>query len=143
MTVRLALTAVLCASAASASADELKIIELEQDVRTLERQVETLNRQVSELRAQLSRTGERLPSRTDPSLTLSTEWLVAANWDRVRAGMSEFDVISTLGPPISMRVENDKRVLLYAMEIGTGGFLSGRVILKDRQVVEVEKPVLK
>ena len=42
-----------------------------------------------------------------------------------------------------MRDENGTRVLLYAMEIGSSGFLSGSIALKDRVVVDVHKPVLK
>ena len=45
--------------------------------------------------------------------------------------------------PTSMRPAEDGRVLLYAMEIGSNGFLSGSVTLKGQQVVAVEKPTLK
>ena len=136
--------AALAAFPASA-ADELKIIKLEQDVRNLERQVQGLNRELAQLRSQLARAGDRrLPSRpTGETAPLSTDWLSAAQWDRIRTGMSELEVISTLGPPVSMRVEDDARVLLYAMEIGTNGFLSGSVTLRDRQVAAVERPMLK
>jgi hypothetical protein len=48
-----------------------------------------------------------------------------------------------LGPPTSMREENGVRVLLYAVEIGSSGFLGGSVSLRDRKVVDVQKPVLK
>ena len=35
------------------------------------------------------------------------------------------------------------RLLLYAMEIGSSGFLDGSVTLRDRMVVDVQKPVLR
>jgi hypothetical protein len=106
--------------------------------------VGVLSRQIDELRAQASRSGERpvtpRPSAAEPP---SSAWLNASNWDRIRPGMSELEVIKALGPPATMRVDDDARILLYALEIGTDGFLSGSVTMKDRQVVQVEKPVLK
>jgi hypothetical protein len=56
--------------------------------------------------------------------------------------MSELEVISSLGPPTSMREEGGARVLLYAMEIGVSGFLGGSVKLRERAVVEVAQPTL-
>ena len=57
--------------------------------------------------------------------------------------MDELQVIDLLGPPTSMRGEGDTRTLLYALEIGTSGFLSGSVSFKDKKVTQVERPVLK
>ena len=56
--------------------------------------------------------------------------------------MSELDVISSLGPPTTMREEGGARVLLYAMEIGASGFLRGSVKLRERAVVEILQPTL-
>lgn len=137
------LGALLFGSTATA-ADDFKVIKLEQDVRNLERQVQTLSRQIDELKMQLSRSGER-PSLPQLSTSVATSdaWLDAAKWQRVRPGMKELDVIGLLGPPASMREENGMRVLLYAMQIGSSGFLSGSVSLRDRAVVDVQAPVLK
>lgn len=146
MRARSILAFVLCTFAIGASAaDEFKIIQLEQDMRNLERRVDTLNREVDQLRARLARAGDRPPPAraAESAEPTSMDWLDAANWDRVRPGMSELEVISALGPPTSMRLQDDARVLLYAMEIGSSGFLSGSVTLSDRKVVEVERPVLK
>lgn len=126
------------------AADDFKIIKLEQDVRNLERQVQTLMRQVDSLRTQLRHSGGRVAGpRNEPVEPASSDWLVASNWDAVHPGMSELEVIKTLGPPASMRVENGDRVLLYAIEIGSSGFLSGSVTLRERAVTGVERPVLK
>ncbi len=141
-TACLALAVLLGASAAPA--DEFKIIKLEQDVRNLERQVQTLERRVEELSSRLRRSGEYPAGPRGPGAEpSSSDWLVAANWDRIRPGMSELEVIQLLGRPASMRPVDGGRVLLYAMEIGSDGFLSGSVTIRDRQVVEVEKPALK
>jgi hypothetical protein len=135
----------LCLLTTGAAADDFKVIKLEQDMRNLERQVQGLTREVADLRARLARSREqrtlsRAAGQPAPS---SFDWLSAENWDRVRPGVSELEVISILGPPTSMRPAEGGRVLLYAMEIGANGFLSGSVTLKDQEVAAVEKPTLK
>ena len=143
----IALLALLGQSALAADDDTYRLMKLEQDVRNLERQVQTLTRQIDELKQQSERAGERSSavtrSSTAPPAASSTAWLEAARWDRVRPGMSELEVIGILGPPTSMRQEGEARVLLYAMEIGSSGFLGGNVELRDRAVSEVHKPTLK
>ena len=141
----IALLALLGQSALAADDATYRLMKLEQDVRNLERQVQTLTRQLDELKQQSVRAGDRSatprPSAT-PTAT-SGDWLEAARWGRVRPGMGELEVINILGPPTSMRQEGDARVLLYAMEIGSAGFLSGSVELRDRKVSEVNKPTLR
>jgi hypothetical protein len=104
-------------------------------------------RQLAEQREQLARAGDRGSPPSRPSVTAaapsSTAWLEAQRWDRVRTGMSELEVIGVLGPPTSMRQEGDTRVLLYAMEIGSSGFLGGSVEFRDRAVTAVNEPVLR
>ncbi len=72
----------------------------------------------------------------------SDQWIDAARWRQVRPGMNELEVIGLLGPPSSMRTEGEARVLLYALEIGSSGFLGGSVVLHDRAVAEVRPPTL-
>ena len=128
------------------AADDFKVIELEQDVIELERRVEELSRQVAQLQQRNVAAATRPATPVEfPAPAGSVPWLSAANWGRVRAGMSEFEVIEILGPPSSVRgaPESESRTLMYAMEIGSSSFLSGRVELKDRRVVEVQVPTLK
>jgi hypothetical protein len=141
---RILLTA-MCLLTSGAAADDFKIIKLEQDVRNLERQVQSLTREIADLRSRVARSGEQpsLSRAAGQSQPASFDWLSATNWNRVRPGMSEFEVIGILGPPTSMRPAEAGRVLLYAMEIGSNGFLSGSVTLKDQEVAAVEKPSLK
>jgi hypothetical protein len=143
----LALLLLLGQSVLAADDVTYRLMKVEQDVRNLERQVQTLTRQVDELKQQLSRAGDRSSpaerSSSTSAATSSTAWLEAARWDRVRTGMSELEVIGVLGPPTSMRQEGDARVLLYAMEIGSTGFLGGSVEFRDRAVTAVNEPVLK
>jgi len=60
-----------------------------------------------------------------------------------RVGMNELDVIGVLGPPSPVRAENAARVLLYAMELGANAFLSGSVTLRERKVIEMQRPQLR
>jgi hypothetical protein len=139
------LVVLLSFSAVAADDDTYRLMKLEQDVRNLERQVQTLDRQLDEVRQQQSRAGGAPTARSSsaPAGTSSTAWLDATRWNRVRAGMTEIEVISVLGPPTSMRQDGDTRVLLYALEIGSSGFLGGSVEFRDRAVTAINKPVLK
>lgn len=147
--MRIALLVMTFAAAmqSAAAQDNFKVIKLEQDVRNLERQVQDLSRQVNDLQRRLVQAGDASAARADrsapPTASTSTSWLVAANWDRVRTGMSELEVIGVLGPPTSMRAAADSRTLFYAMEIGASGFLGGSVRLEERKVVEVVRPALR
>jgi hypothetical protein len=126
------------------AADDFKILQLEQEVRTLQREVGRLSRELEQLRSQPARPADPAPLPLPPSRVSAANnlWLDAAKWQQVKAGMSELQVISLLGPPTSMRVENQDRLLLYAMEIGVSGFLGGSVTLRNRAVADVKLPVL-
>ena len=127
------------------AADDFKVIELEQDVIELERRVEELSRQVAQLQQRNAAAATRPATPVESPAPAGAPWLSTANWGRVRPGMSEFEVIDILGPPSSVRgaPESESRTLMYAMEIGSSAFLSGRVELKDRRVVEVQVPALR
>jgi hypothetical protein len=140
----LSLVLLLVAAWPAAAADDLRVIKLEQDVRRLEAGVQELSRRVEELSQQLSRSGATAGgTKSSAQASISTTWLAAGNWRRVQPGMSELEVIDVLGLPTSMRTSQDGRVLLYATEIGSSGFLSGSVTLRDGRVTEVAQPVLK
>jgi hypothetical protein len=128
--------------AAALAADDARVMRLEQDVRTLQREVQNLSRQIDQLRLQTTRPSAdgRLPP---PPVTDSSGWLDAAKWKKLRPGMSELDVISTLGTPTSTRERDGAHEMLYATEIGSSAFLGGSVLLRDRKVVEVQVPTLK
>jgi len=139
---RVLLTILSCLPLAALSANDPRVSFLEQEVRNLQRQVLVLTRQVDELRTRPPRVDRDNPSPASTPSTDSGAWLDAAKWQKLREGMSELEVIASLGPPTSMREENGARVLLYAMEIGASGFLGGSVTFRDRSVVEVRKPTL-
>jgi len=129
--------------AASLAADDARVMRLEQDVRNLQREVQNLSRQIDQLRLQTTRPSAdgRLPP-PPPPVTDTSGWLDASKWKKLRPGMSELEVIATLGAPTSARERDGAHELLYAMEIGTSAFLGGSVLLRDRKVVEVRMPTL-
>jgi hypothetical protein len=127
---------------AALSADDPRVSFLQQEVRNLQRQVLVLSRQVDELRNRPPSVGRDTPAMPAAPVADPGVWLDATKWRKLRAGMSELEVIASLGPPTSMREEDGARVLLYAMEIGASGFLGGSVIFRDRAVAEVREPTL-
>ena len=129
--------------AAALAADDARVMRLEQDVRNLQREVQNLARQLDQVRLQTTRPGTDVRPPPPPPVIDASGWLDAAKWKKLRPGMSELEVISTLGPPTSTRERDGARELFYAMEIGSSAFLGGSVVLRDRKVVEVQAPVLK
>ena len=141
---RLLLVFMILPLTASAS-DEGRFSFLEQEVRNLQRQVQTLTREMNELRTRPERLDVNANAAGAAPAAVSADlprWVDASRWRRLRAGMSEIEVIGSLGAPTSMREEGGARVLLYAMEIGGSGFLGGSVMLRERAVVEVKTPTL-
>jgi hypothetical protein len=124
------------------AADEGRVHFLEQEVRNLQRQVAALSRRIDDLGRPVGPAARHLPAQPARGLAQSTEWLDAGKWQRVRPGLGELEVIGLLGPPTSMRETADGRVLFYALEIGTSGFLGGSVTLRDRVVHDVQAPFL-
>jgi outer membrane murein-binding lipoprotein Lpp len=132
-----------CTPVLAAGADDLKVAQLEQDVRDLKRQVLALSRQLDEIRNRPGAPPARIGPTPGTAPTSHDAWVDAAKWQRLRVGMSELEVLGLLGPPTSMRDENGARLLLYAMEIGASGYLSGSVSLRERVVSGIQKPELK
>lgn len=144
--VHMLLIALLSGTAAAAQAtDDFKVTLLEQAVRELQRQVQAQGQQIDALRRQLAVPAGQPAVPAIPAASAGTAglWVDASRWQKVQPGMAELDVISTLGPPTSMREHGAERVLLYAMEIGSSSFLSGSVTLRDRVVTVIQKPVLR
>ena len=114
---------------AAPAADEGRFSYLEQEVRNLQREVMTLSRRLDEatLRPERLSRGATAPVTDAAAAAPSTAWIDAGKWKRLRAGMSELEVVSLLGPPTSMRDVDGSRVLFYAIEIGSSGFLASTV----------------
>lgn len=129
------------------AAEDFRVMKLEQDVRTLEREVQSLQRLVNEMQQRARRTDPTFEIKGDSAATpaeADTTWLKAAAWNRVKPGMSELEVIEILGKPTALRPDaNDRKALLYTLEIGTTSFLTGSVAFDGGKVVEIQKPTLR
>ena len=131
-------------------AEDLKISQLEQDVRELQRVVQQQNRRIEALEStvRLSRPSRIAPSTETPSVAheppVTIQWLQSTRWENVRVGMSETEVLTLVGPPTTARTADDStRTLFYTLELEAGGFLSGRILIAAGKVVEVHKPALR
>ena len=128
--------------------DDLRVRQLESEVNRLQRELDAQSRRIDELER-----GARAGALTPPALSTapaeredrSPGWLVSTNWDRVKPGMKELDVIALLGRPTTVRADADGRrhSLMYAMELGPNAILAGSVTLGDAGVAEIHKPVLR
>jgi predicted RNase H-like nuclease (RuvC/YqgF family) len=128
--------------------DDLRVRQLESEVNRLQRELDEQSRRIDELERG-ARTGALTPRgpATPPAERedRSPAWLLSTNWDRVKPGMKELDVIALLGRPTSVRADADgkRRSLMYAMELGPNAILAGSVSLGDTGVAEIHKPVLR
>jgi hypothetical protein len=139
-------------AAARAVAQDAATVQLQQDVLELKRVNEQLERRIESLERQLVAQGGQagwgsLPRSGSSATTnnaANVSWMNTADWDRIKPGMPELEVIRILGVPNSLRDgEQGRQVIFYALEIGTGRFLSGSVTLQEHRVAEVQKPTLK
>jgi hypothetical protein len=134
---------------AAFAADDLRIEQLKQDIAELHRLLREYDRRIDQLEQQRFRAPTQLPGRSADAPAGappgSDKWLTPANWDKVRPGMSEQQVLEVLGYPTSVRqTETDgAKTLFYTMQVGPSGFLSGRVVIAGDAVREVERPVLR
>src|SRR5262245_24082778 len=143
----LLLIALACSTSAVAQIDELRVRQLENEVSRLQRELDAQSRRIEELErtARSGAVAPRPPPVTQPREDRSPAWLVSTNWDRLRPGMKELDVIALLGRPTSVRTdaEGKRHSLFYALELGPNAVLSGNVQFDDAGVTAVNKPVLR
>jgi hypothetical protein len=131
--------------------DELRVRQLENEVSRLQRELDAQSRRIDELERNLRGTSTRSLSVPPPDVVQreaasSPAWLLTTNWDRVKAGMKDIDVIALLGRPTTVRPDPDGgkgHSLMYALELGPNAVLAGNVRLDDSGVAQVTKPTLR
>jgi hypothetical protein len=133
---------------ALAQADDVRERQLELDVEQLRRELQAQSRRIDQLERGSMRSTERSVSAAAKNAPLPppkvAPWLVSANWERVRPGMTPEDVTKILGPATSERAaEGGTTLLLYAVEIQEGVFLAGRVEIQAGKVSALQKPALR
>ena len=138
-------------TAQAAPVDDSRVMQLEQEVRNLQRQLDTQTRRIDALESALRQSRGR-PALPEPSrdvvskdVKVASPWLQSSNWDKLRIGMSDAEVLRILGPATTSRKseQGDTQTLFYAMELDAGGYLSGNVVVGDHRVLEIHKPALK
>jgi hypothetical protein len=135
------------ASFPQGAVDTLRVRQLEQDIMRLQRELDAQSRRLDTLERTQRNASSGMPAPT-PRVRdedNSPAWLVGTNWDRIRPGMKELEVIALLGRPTTVRVEDDGkgRAFFYAMELGPNAILSGNVRLGDAGVTEINRPALR
>jgi hypothetical protein len=155
MSTRLSGRAVLAATLAAAplgarAADEFRVEELRQEITELQRVTREQSRRIDELERLVAKSARTpiapLPGNAHArALPGSDKWLAPTSWKRVRPGMNEQQVLDLLGCPTSVRNGPGEpgRTWFYTMQVGPSGFLSGRVVLSNNQVREVQEPTLR
>jgi hypothetical protein len=127
--------------------EDLRIRQLENDVRRLDREITMQNQRIERLEttARMSGSAPPPPLVTPRAADSSPAWLVSTNWDKLRTGMKELDVIALLGRPTSVRSDESSRThtMFYAMELGPNAFLTGNVTFGDAGVAEIHRPALR
>lgn len=139
------LTYLLFAGGPVASAEDIRVEQLRQDVAELNRvvreqarKIETLEREIARLKS--AATCGRPRSGTDESGESGLAWVSSAPWKKLRAGMAESEVIALLGPPTAVRGDGQaSKTLLYTLELEGTGFLSGSVMLENARVREISE----
>ncbi len=127
--------------------DEYRVRQLENDVLRLQREIDAQSTRIERLES-----SSRTPGLTPPPVTSSPRaadsspaWLIGTNWDKLRTGMKELDVIALLGRPTSVHTDPDTKThtMFYAMELGPNTFLTGNVRFGDAGVAEITRPALR
>jgi hypothetical protein len=127
--------------------DELRVRQLENEVMRLQREIDAQNQRIERLESSARISGSMPPPVTvsPRAADSSPAWLVGTNWDKLRTGMKELDVIALLGRPSSVRTGDNAKThtMFYAMELGPDQFLTGSVRFSDAGVAEINRPTLR
>ena len=137
----------LAASLPAVAQEDLRLRQLENEVLRLQREIDTQNQRIDRLESNTRSSGMSPPAAvvTPRAADSSPAWLLSTNWDKVRTGMKELDVIALLGRPTSVHTDEDTKshTMFYAIELGPNTFLTGNVRFGDAGVAEINKPALR
>jgi hypothetical protein len=144
--VLLVAAATVAAPPTAFAQDDLRVRQLENEVQRLQREISAQNMRIDRLEGSSRTAGVALPPVSSPrAADASPAWLLGTNWDKLRTGMKELDVIALLGRPTSVHTDADSKThtLFYAMELGPNTFLTGNVRFGDAGVAAINKPTLR
>ena len=115
--------------------DELKkeTAQLKSVLADQERRIAELEKIVKALQAGANPAPTPIPSPTPP-------WHQASNWNQIKKGMSEAQVVEILGPPTRVDSSIDVRTLVYQPDSHSTTTLNGSVTLTDDRVTATKPP---
>ena len=140
------LLASLAAPLPALAQDDLRLRQLENEVLRLQREIDMQNQRIERLESSTRSPGSSPPVVVAPrAADSSPAWLVSTNWDKLRTGMKELEVIALLGRPTSVRSDENAKThtMIYAMDLGPNAFLAGNVQFGDAGVAEINRPTLR
>lgn len=117
--------------------DELtkETAQLRRTIADQERRIAELEKTVKGLQGVVAPVPARIPADTPP-------WQQASNWNLIKKGMSEAQVVEILGPPASVQSVTDKRTLYYQPDSRSATTLNGSVTLMDDRVTASVPPAM-
>lgn len=119
------------------------VAQLLRTVREQERKIERLEREVTRL-ASVAR-GGKPPAGAARAVDPPGRWVSFGAWEKLQPGMAEAEVITVLGAPTAVRLDDaGLKTLLYTLELTGTGYLTGSVLLDTGgRVREVRAPELR
>ena len=133
------LAIVLCLGVTSITTwadDFARIRQLEDDVKLLKQSIVKQGNRIDSLERSLSNYNKNLPTESDTS----DGWHNLTNWQSIKHGMSERQVISILGQSTSSIGLLPIRTIYYRGKVN-GSFVNGNIVLDDGRVMAVSIPM--
>ena len=119
-----------------------------------ESQLDELKKETAQLKALLAEEGRRIAELEKmvkalqaianpapaPIPSPAPLWQSASNWNQVKKGMSEAQVVDILGPPTRVDASIDVRTLVYQPDSKSTLTINGSVTLTDDRVTAMKPP---
>lgn len=118
--------------------EDPRVDALTKQTEELKREVADQARRIANLEAAVK--ALQTPPPPAPIPAPSPLWHSATNWNSIKPGMSEADVVQLLGPPSSVQSVEDTRKLFYNPDPHSTFTLSGTVTLMDDRVIAMMPP---
>jgi hypothetical protein len=111
----------------------MEMTKLKSTIADQEQRITALEKTVKALQAPAAPAPQPIPAPTPP-------WQVASNWNLIKKGMSEAQVVEILGPSTTTEAVNDMRTLYYKPDPRSTTTLTGSVTLMDDRVTATMPP---
>jgi hypothetical protein len=111
----------------------MEMAQLKSTIADQEQRITALEKTVKALQAVATPVPAPIPAPTPP-------WQSASNWNLIKKGMSEAQVVEILGPPTIAEAVTDMRTLYYNPDPRSTTTLTGSVTLMDDRVTATMPP---